>query len=74
MVATVAFSSKSLGTIDKEIRKCRSWDDFVGLAERQRTTKNKGDLFERLTQLYLQSLPEYRTKLSNVWRLSEVPL
>ena len=73
MVSAVTSSSKSLGAIDREIRKCGSWDDFVGLVKGQRTTKNKGDLFERLTQLYLQSLPEYQTKLSNVWRLSEVP-
>ena len=64
MVATIGSSLKSLGVIDKEIRKCRSWDDFVRLVEGQRTTKDKGDLFERLTQLYLQSLPEYRTKVS----------
>lgn len=36
-------------------------------------TKVKGDLFERLTQLYLLTHPEYRTTLKAVWRLEEVP-
>jgi hypothetical protein len=33
----------------------------------------KGSAFERLTQLYLQTAPEYRTKLQHVWLLREVP-
>jgi predicted helicase len=32
----------------------------------------KGNAFERLTQLYLQTAPEYRTKLKDVWLLREV--
>ena len=73
MVATIASSSKSLGAIDKEIRKCRSWDDFVRLEGKQRTTTDQGKVFARLTQLYLQTYPEYRSKLSSVWLLDEVP-
>ena len=30
-------------------------------------------MFERLTQLYLQTTPEYRTELQHVWLLREVP-
>ena len=30
-------------------------------------------MFERLTQLYLQTTPEYRTELQDVWLLREVP-
>jgi hypothetical protein len=30
-----------------------------------------GDAFERLTQLYLLSHPEYRTQLKHVWRVPE---
>jgi predicted helicase len=60
--------------IDKIIRRCHSWDDFVTACGQQPTTQAKGDLFERLTQLYLQSHPEYRTKLKSVWRLAEVPI
>lgn len=33
----------------------------------------KGLLFDRLTQLYLQTAPEYQTKLKHVWLLREVP-
>jgi len=31
----------------------------------------QGDVFERLTQLYLQTHPEYRTQLTHVWRVPE---
>jgi predicted helicase len=34
---------------------------------------DKGTTFERLTQLYLQTAPEYRTELQHVWLLREVP-
>ena len=37
------------------------------------TDGEKGHVFERLTQLYLQTAPEYRTKLQHVWLLREVP-
>ena len=33
----------------------------------------QGAAFERLTQLYLQTAPEYRTQLRHVWLLGEVP-
>jgi|GEM_PF-3224890 len=58
---------------DKLIRECHSWDDFVGKAEALPNTVSFGNLFERLTQLYLLTQPEYQTKLKNVWLLSEVP-
>ena len=35
--------------------------------------KPQGDLFELLTKYYLLLKPEYRTKLSDVWLLEEVP-
>ena len=34
----------------------------------------KGIAFERLTQLYLQTAPEYQTKLQDVWLLRDVPV
>ena len=37
------------------------------------TDGEKGAVFERLTQLYLQTTPEYRTELQHVWLLREVP-
>jgi hypothetical protein len=35
--------------------------------------KRQGDLFELLTKYYLLLKREYRTKLSDVWLLEEVP-
>ena len=30
-------------------------------------------MFERLTQLYLQTVPEYQSELAHIWALREVP-
>lgn len=53
--------------IDTLIADCASWADFRDLASRQKNTKDIGDLFERLTQVYLQTHPTYRSKIKNVW-------
>ena len=53
--------------IDTLIADCASWTDFRDLASRQKNTKDMGDLFERLTQLYLQTHSTYRSKIKNVW-------
>ncbi|MEY4966703.1 MAG: hypothetical protein RL274_2286, partial [Pseudomonadota bacterium] len=58
--------SLSRAKIDSLIRACSNWDAFSDLAK-QSTKKDKGDLFERLTQLYLETRPEYRTILKSVW-------
>ena len=58
---------------DRLIAKCRSWDDFVEQASSIEPTKARGDVFERLTQLYLQTEPEYVSKLRFVWLLGDVP-
>jgi predicted helicase len=57
---------------DRYIASCASWDDFWDRAQRLSDTE-KGRAFERLTQLYLQTEPEYRTKLQSVWLLRDVP-
>jgi hypothetical protein len=57
---------------DRFIASCRSWDDFWDRATKLSNTE-KGIAFERLTQLYLQTAPEYRTKLQNVWLLRDIP-
>ena len=61
--------------VDTKIAECRNWKEFRQLAESQRSEKDKGDLFERLTQLYLQTSSSYRTKFKNVWwcNRSELP-
>jgi len=57
---------------DRFIVSCASWDDFY---ERTKAlpADSKGAVFERLTQLYLQTTPEYCTELQHVWLLREVP-
>ena len=57
---------------DRFIASCSSWNDFWERAKTLSTTE-KGAAFERLTQLYLQITPEYRTELEQVWSLREVP-
>jgi predicted helicase len=58
---------------DRFIASCTSWDDFYERTKALPTRSSKGAVFERLTQLYLQTTPEYRTKLQHVWLLREVP-
>lgn len=58
---------------DRFIASCRSWDDFWDRTRTLSSETEKGTAFERLTQLYLQTAPEYRTKLQQVWLLREVP-
>ncbi len=55
------------------LSKCSSWREFVSYADKLKTTKEKGDLFEELVRLYLTVCPEYQTKLSDVWRLADIP-
>src|SRR5262245_39447573 len=57
---------------DRLIGGCKSWADFW-LAAASLSEKQKGDVFERLVQLYLLTKPKYRTELSDVWLRSEVP-
>ena len=54
------------------ISKCKSWADFTAAVEKL-DKKQMGDVFERLTQLYLQTKPLYKTKIKNAWLYSEIP-
>jgi predicted helicase len=58
---------------DRFIASCKSWNDFWDRAKKLSNTE-KGIAFERLTQLYLKTAPEYRTKLQDVWLLRNVPV
>jgi hypothetical protein len=58
---------------DRFIASCTSWDDFYERTKKLSTDGEKGAVFERLTQLYLQTTPEYQTELQYVWLLREVP-
>jgi predicted helicase len=57
---------------DRFIASCNSGGNFWNSAK-PLSASEKGAAFERLTQLYLQTTPEYRTKLHNVWLLRDVP-
>ena len=57
---------------DRFIGSCRSWDYFW-VSRKRAFNYRKGIAFERLTQLDLETAPEYRTKLQHVWLLRDVP-
>ena len=57
----------SIKAQDKIISQCSSWDEFVAFQDAQLHTTGKGDLFERLVQLFLLTAPQYKSKLSDVW-------
>ncbi len=57
----------SIKSQDKIIAQCSSWKEFVAFQDIQLDTTDKGDLFERLVQLFLLTAPQYKSKLSNVW-------
>ena len=52
--------------IDSKIANCKSWADFEQLVAGHEN-KDKGDLFERLTQLFLQTSSTYKSKIKHVW-------
>ena len=45
-----------------------NWDDFFERVSVLENTKEKGDVLERCTQLYLQAAPKYRLLLKKVWK------
>jgi predicted helicase len=58
---------------DRFIASCASWSEFWERIKTLSSTGEKGAVFERLTQLYLQTVPEYQSELADVWTLHEVP-
>jgi superfamily II DNA or RNA helicase len=62
-----------MGWQDRLIASSASWDEFWERTNNLATDGQKGAAFERLTQLYLQTTPEYRSELRHVWTLREVP-
>jgi hypothetical protein len=57
-----------MNRVDRYIASCTSWEDFWQRTRRL-SKAEMGRAFERLVQLYLQTEPEYRTKLRYVWTL-----
>ena len=45
-----------------------NWHEFFESLSALEKTKDKGDAFERFTQLYLQTAPKYRLLLKKVWK------
>jgi predicted helicase len=58
---------------DRFIAACASWSEFWEATKSLSSKKEKGDVFERLTQLYFQTVPEYQSELAHIWALREVP-
>jgi superfamily II DNA or RNA helicase len=58
---------------DRFIASCTAWSEFWEGTKRLSSTSEKGAVFERLTQLYLQTVPEYQSELAHIWTLREVP-
>ena len=56
------------------ISKYPDWDSFFENASKIESSSEKGILFERLTQLFLQVSPKYRSKFKKVWLLKEAPI
>jgi predicted helicase len=59
-------------SVDGFIRDVAAWEPFFDAVSKLPTSApggvpDKGKAFERLTQLYLQTEPEYQTKLRHVW-------
>ena len=47
---------------------CSNWNDSFKRVSVLEKTKEKGDVFERFTQPYLQEAPKYRLLLKKVWK------
>jgi superfamily II DNA or RNA helicase len=58
--------------IEGFIRSSASFSNFFEKAK-ELTNKERGDAFERVVQLHLQSKPKYASELDAVWQLHEVP-
>ena len=62
--------------IRKIIQSARSWKDLNKILEsytKSNRSKLAGDVFEHLTKLYLQTAPQYKSKLKKVYLEKEVP-
>ena len=64
-----------LKRINKFISSSSSWQDLSDQLSKDKslTDKVKGDIFERVTQAYLQTQPRYQSILKQVWLEKEIP-
>ena len=65
----------NLKVIDKLIATSESWQDLFNTLVKDKSYNNtfKGHVFERLTQIYLQIIPEYKSILKHVWLGKDAP-
>ena len=65
----------NLTKINKLIASCSSWQELSDLlsTDKTLTEKDKGDVFERVTQAYLQTQARYQTILKQIWLEDEIP-
>jgi len=59
--------------VRRTISTSNNWLDLKAKIDASPNTKEKGDIFELLTKLYLQIEPRFVTKIETVWLYSEVP-
>ena len=60
----------------KVIQNSKSWKDLnetLSMLSKSKQPKLAGDIFEHLTKLYLQTAPQYKSKLRKVYLEKEVP-
>ncbi len=64
-----------INKINKLIAKSSSWEALNNelRTNKKFTSKFQGDVFERLTQAYLLTFPQYKSVLKSVWISHEVP-
>ena len=63
-------------SIKKYIQSTKSWKDLNNTLEsftKSNRAKLAGDIFEYLTKLYLETAPQYKSKLRKVYLEKEVP-
>jgi superfamily II DNA or RNA helicase len=59
--------------VRQSISSSKNWLDLKAKIDVSPNTKEKGDIFELLTKLYLQIEPRYTTNLKTVWLYNEIP-
>ena len=59
--------------VRRTISSSNHWLDLKAKIDASKTTKEKGDIFELITKLYLQIDPRFVTKLKTVWLYKEIP-
>ena len=65
-----------MGDIKSYVKSAKSWKDLnITLSKFTKSNQSKlaGDIFEYLTKLYLETAPQYKSKLKKVYLLNEVP-